>query len=200
MTAQADKAKRRQNIAKYNRWLGWISVILVIGAYATDSIRDNNPDAIASWIDITMQSLVGIVPLIHAGLSMFLFGFPRFNPGEFTTTDLLSRGEADAAMIIASDPASNFPKAAIDHMKRIPIISLDTKQTVTSKLAHVAFATSTYGINTTGTVYRMDDVPITLRPAFESPFPSDQEILIGIRKRVHELVKEKRKIQSGAST
>ena len=80
MTAQADKAKRRQNIAKYNRWLGWISVILVIGAYATDSIRDNNPDAIASWIDITMQSLVGIVPLIHAGLSMFLFGFPRFNP------------------------------------------------------------------------------------------------------------------------
>ena len=110
------------------------------------------------------------------------------------------RGDADAAMIIASDPASNFPKAAIEHMKRIPIVSLDTKQTVTSKLAHVAFATSTYGINTTGTVYRMDDVPITLRPAFESPFPSDQEILVGIRKRVHELVKKKRKIQSGAST
>ena len=45
----------------------------------------------------------------------------------------------------------------------------------------------------------MDDVPITLRPAFESPFPSDQEILEGIRKRVHELVKEKRTTQSGVS-
>lgn len=122
----------------------------------------------------------------------FSRGFPRFNPGEFTTVDTLSRGDADTALIIASDPASNFPRAAIDHMHRIPVISLDTKQTETSKLAHVAFATATYGINTSGTVYRMDDVPITLRPAFDSPFPTDEEILTSIRKRVHELVLAKR--------
>ena len=119
-------------------------------------------------------------------------GFPRFNPGEFTTVDTLSRGEADAALFIATDPASNFPKAAIDHMKKIPVISLDTKQTVTSQLAHVAFSTATYGINTSGTVYRMDDVPITLRPAFDSPFPTDEEILSAIKKRVHELMLAKR--------
>lgn len=122
----------------------------------------------------------------------FSRGFPRFNPGEFTTVDTLSRGDADAAMIIASDPASNFPKAAIDHLHKIPVISLDTKETDTSKLAHVAFSTATYGINTGGTVYRMDDVPITLRPAFESPFPTDEEILTAIKKRVHELVLSKR--------
>jgi formylmethanofuran dehydrogenase subunit B len=122
----------------------------------------------------------------------FSMGYPRFNPGEFTTVDTLSRGEADAALIIASDPATNFPKAAIDHLHRIPVISLDTKQTETSKLAHVAFTTATYGINTGGTVYRMDDVPITLRPAFDSPFPTDEEILTKIRKRVHELVLARR--------
>ena len=71
-------------------------------------------------------------------------GYPRFNPGEFTMTDVLSRGEADAAMIIASDPASNFPKAAIEHMKKIPIISLDTKDTITSSIAKVRFAVSTW--------------------------------------------------------
>ena len=125
-------------------------------------------------------------------------GYPRFNPGEFTTVDMLARGETDVAMFIATDPASNFPKAAIDHMSKIPVISLDTKQTHTSDLAHVAFATSTYGINTSGTVYRMDDVPITLRPAFESPFPSDAEILTAIRKRVHELMLAKHKAH-GAS-
>lgn len=130
----------------------------------------------------------------------FSRGFPRFNPGEFTTVDVLSRGDADAAMIIASDPGSNFPKAAIEHMHKIPVISLDTKRTATSELAHVAFATSTYGINTSGTVYRMDDVPITLRPAFESPFPSDQEILTAIRKRVHELVRAKRNSNRGDSS
>ena len=123
-------------------------------------------------------------------------GFPRFNPGEFTTVDTLSRGDADAAMFIASDPACNFPKAAIEHMKKIPVISLDTKQTETSKLAHVAFATSTYGINTGGTVYRMDNVPITMRPAFDSPYPDDYEILTAIKKRVQELVWAKQGIKA----
>ena len=79
-TQAASRAQKRQNIAKYNRWLGWISIVLVIGAYTTDAMRDNDPEAVASWIDITMQSLVGIVPLVHAGLSMYLFGFPRFDP------------------------------------------------------------------------------------------------------------------------
>jgi formylmethanofuran dehydrogenase subunit B len=122
----------------------------------------------------------------------FSRGYPRFNPGEYTTVDLLARGEADAAMMIASDPASNFPRPAIEHMKRIPVIALDTKPTDTTQLAKVAFTTSTYGINTSGTVYRMDDVPITLRPAFESPYPRDEEVLIAIKNRVRELLTEKR--------
>jgi formylmethanofuran dehydrogenase subunit B len=122
----------------------------------------------------------------------FNLGYPRFNPGEFTTVDTLCSGAADAAMFIASDPASNFPKAAIEHMKRIPVISLDAKHTITSSLAHVAFTTSTYGINTGGTVYRMDDVPIALRKAYDSPFPSDEKILTAIKERVVELTQHKR--------
>jgi formylmethanofuran dehydrogenase subunit B len=124
----------------------------------------------------------------------FSRGFPRFNPGEFTTVDTLTRGEADAALIIASDPASNFPKPAIEHLKRIPVIALDTKPTDTTQLARVAFTTATYGINTGGTVYRMDDVPITLRPAFDSPYPSDEEILTAIKARVRELLAARREL------
>ncbi|HMQ50836.1 MAG TPA: formylmethanofuran dehydrogenase subunit B [Anaerolineae bacterium] len=123
----------------------------------------------------------------------FSLGYPRFNPGEFTTVDLLARGEADAALIIASDPAANFPKAAVEYMHKIPVIVLDPKPTHTSRLAKVAFTTATYGINTAGTVYRMDDVPLTLRPAFESPYPSDLEVLTALRKRVHELLLAKAK-------
>jgi formylmethanofuran dehydrogenase subunit B len=106
----------------------------------------------------------------------------------FTTVDLLAGGDADAAMIIASDPASNFPQAAIEHLKRIPVISLDPKLTHTGQISRVAFTTATYGINVPGTVYRMDDVPITLRPAFESPYPSDEQVLSAIRDRVRELL------------
>ena len=118
----------------------------------------------------------------------FSRGYPRFNPGEFTTVDLLAKGDADAAMIIASDPASNFPKAAVERMKEIPVIVLDPKESVTSRLAKVAFTTATYGINVPGTVYRMDDVAIGLRPAFESPYPSDLEILSAIKARLRELL------------
>ena len=120
----------------------------------------------------------------------FSRGYPRFNPGEFTTVDLLAKGDVDAAMIVASDPASNFPKAAVERMKEIPVIVLDPKETVTSRLAKVAFTTATYGINVPGTVYRMDDVAIGLRPAFESPYPSDLEILSAIKARLRELLAE----------
>ncbi len=111
-------------------------------------------------------------------------GYPRFNPGEFTTSDVLARGEADAALIIASDPMSNFSQPAREHLKTIKSIVLDPKLTDTAKHATVAFTTSTYGINTGGTVYRMDDVPIPLRPAFESPYKGDYEILKAIENRI----------------
>jgi formylmethanofuran dehydrogenase subunit B len=114
-------------------------------------------------------------------------GYPRFNPGEYTAADVLRRKEADAALILASDPLSSFGQAASEHLASIPFISLDPKSTPTTRAAAVAFTVATSGINTAGTVYRLDDVPIPLRTAFASPFPSDFEILSGIEKRVKEL-------------
>jgi formylmethanofuran dehydrogenase subunit B len=117
-------------------------------------------------------------------------GYPRFNPGEFTTVDLLTRGEADAALIVSADPVANFPQPAIEYLKSIPTIVLDPKASETAKVARVAFTTAIYGINVPGTVYRMDDVPIRLRPALPSRYPSDEEVLKGIAKRVRELRRE----------
>lgn len=119
-------------------------------------------------------------------------GYPRFNPGEYTAADVLARGEADAAMIVASDPMANFSQPAREHLKTIPYIALDPKETPTTRQAAVAFTVATYGINVPGTVYRMDDVPIPLRPAFDSPHPSDFDILSGIEKRVKQIIDDKR--------
>jgi len=114
-------------------------------------------------------------------------GYPRFNPGEYTAADVLGRREADAALILASDPMSNFSQAAREHLASIPYVAFDPKDTPTTRAAAVAFTVATYGINVPGTVYRMDDVPIPLRPAFDSPHPSDYDILTGIERRVREL-------------
>ena len=94
--------------------------------------------------------------------------------------------EAERFFATALELNPNCP-AAREHLARIPSIAMDPKDTPTTRAATVVFHTATYGINTAGTVYRMDDVPIPLRPAFESPFPSDEEVLRGIERRVRTL-------------
>ncbi len=108
-------------------------------------------------------------------------GYPRFNPGEFSTVDLLVRGDNDAALILGADPGATMPQPAIEHLARIPTIVLDPKVTHTSRLARVHITTAVTGISAPGTVYRMDEVPLPLRPALRSPYPTDEEVLRRIR-------------------
>ena len=42
-------------------------------------------------------------------------GYPRFNPGEYTTSDTLANREADCGMTIACDPMANFSQPAREH-------------------------------------------------------------------------------------
>jgi formylmethanofuran dehydrogenase subunit B len=104
-------------------------------------------------------------------------GYPRFNPGEFSTVDLLIRGDCDAALVLGADPGATMPQPAIDHLARIPTIVLDPKVTHTSRLARVHITAAATGISAPGTVYRMDEIPLPLRPALKSPYPTDEEIV-----------------------
>ena len=104
-------------------------------------------------------------------------GYPRFNPGEYSTVDLLVRGDNDATLVIGADPGATMPKPAIEHLKRTPTIVLDPKVTHTSRLARVHITTAVAGISAPGTAYRMDEVPLPLRPPLKSPYPTDEEVL-----------------------
>jgi formylmethanofuran dehydrogenase subunit B len=117
----------------------------------------------------------------------FSMGYPRFNPGEYTVVDVLSREEADAALIIASDPAATLPGKAARRLAEIPTIALDAHESETTRIAKVAFATATAGVHAEGTVYRMDNIPIRLRKVLPSNYPSDEEVLSRLLARVKEL-------------
>lgn len=104
-------------------------------------------------------------------------GYPRFNPGEFSTVDLLVRGDTDATLVLGADPGATMPQPAIEHLKRTPTIVLDPKVTHTSRLARVHITTAASGISAAGTVYRMDEVPLPLRPPLKSPYPTDEDVL-----------------------
>ncbi len=114
-------------------------------------------------------------------------GYPRFNPGEFSTIDLLIRGDCDAALVLGADPGATMPQPAIEHLSRIPTIVLDPKVTHTSRLARVHFTTAATGISAPGTVYRMDEIPLPLRPALKSPYPTDEDVI----RRIYQAVAAK---------
>ena len=109
----------------------------------------------------------------------FSRGYPRYNPGEYTSVDLLAGGEADAALVIASDPVSNFPADAARHLAKIPVVTLEQKTTPTTMVSRVVIPVATAGLEAEGTAYRMDGVPIRLRKLFEPPpgVRSDEEVL-----------------------
>ena len=111
-------------------------------------------------------------------------GYPRYNPGEFSTVDVLVRGDTDCAFIIGADPGATMPKPAIEHLKRVPTIVLDPHVTHTSKLARVHIPPAHAGISAPGTAYRMDEIPLPLRPALESPYPSDEEVVRRIKETI----------------
>lgn len=113
-------------------------------------------------------------------------GYPRFNPGDTSAIDVFVRGEADAALVVASDPVSHFPKAAVKHLLKIPIVTVEPKTTPTSEASEIVIPSAIIGIEATGTIYRIDGVPLEARKVIDPPtgVRSDVQILDAIIKRV----------------
>lgn len=116
-------------------------------------------------------------------------GYPRYNPGETTAVDVLVRGEADAALIMGSDPGGNFPQKAVQHLANIPSAVIDPHESPTTHLCDLVVPTAVNGIESEGTAYRMDAVPLRMRKIIEPPagLLSDEETLKMILEKVREI-------------
>jgi formylmethanofuran dehydrogenase subunit B len=99
----------------------------------------------------------------------FSLGYPRYNPGETTVTDVLLRQESDAALVIASDPVANFPRKAVEHRVKNPLIVIDPHMNATALMGDVVFPSAFVGIEVGGTAYRMDHVPLPLKKVVDPP-------------------------------
>jgi formylmethanofuran dehydrogenase subunit B len=104
-------------------------------------------------------------------------GYARYGPGEYTAVDVLAREEADAAVILSSDPGAHFPKQAAEHMGRIPTIVIDPEESLSVPFAKIWFPVSKCGIDSGGTCYRMDTIPLYARAFVRAFRPSDDELL-----------------------
>jgi len=109
----------------------------------------------------------------------FSLGYPRYNPGETSLVEILLRQESDAALVVASDPVAGLPKLAVEHLVKNPLIVIDPHLNATSLMADVVFPSTIVGIETEGTAYRMDGVPLPLKKVVQPPngILGDEEIL-----------------------
>lgn len=120
----------------------------------------------------------------------FSRGYPRYNPGETASNDVLQRGETDMMINIASDAGAHFPQKAVQHMAKIPLVCIDPHETPSSVISNIVIPPAITGLETTGTAYRMDGVPIELRKVIEAPegMLSDAQIVKMLIKKVDEML------------
>ncbi len=119
----------------------------------------------------------------------FSRGYPRYEPGDTTAVDVLSRGYNDATLVVASDPVAHFPKDAVRHLCSRPLAVIDPHVSLTAFMADVVIPCAFVGIEQEGTAYRMDGVGMILRRAVEPPegILPDTEILDMVIRRVREI-------------
>lgn len=119
----------------------------------------------------------------------FSHGYPRYNPGETSAIDVLARDDVDAALVVASDPVSNFPRKCVENLVKKPLIVIDSHMSATAPVADVVIPSAFVGIEAEGTTYRMDHVPLPLKKIVEPPegcLP-DEEILRMMLERVRDI-------------
>jgi len=115
-------------------------------------------------------------------------GYPRYSPGEYSADALLARGEADACLLVGSEGIGPLSSAAKQHLASIPTIILDYPTVDPPLVPDVRFTTAVYGIHRPGTAYRMDEIPIPLRPVLSTHYPSDGEVLAALIERTRRRV------------
>ncbi len=122
----------------------------------------------------------------------FSQGYPFYNPGDTTAVDALSRDECDAALVVSSDPVAHLPANISTKLTKIPLITMDPHRTATTELSDVTLPSARVGVETEGTIYRMDGVPLVCKKLMDPPgeLKTDVELLTILLDKVNDLKRE----------
>lgn len=108
-------------------------------------------------------------------------------PRSLASDDRLVREPAvDAVLVVSGDPIDGDDEPEGEAAGLVPRIVLTGNREPHPEEAEVVIRTAAFGIETSGTVYRMDGVPLPLRAAVASRFPRVEDVLRAIEHRVRE--------------
>ncbi len=91
----------------------------------------------------------------------------------------LIANEFDAALIVGWDPLSMLPAPIARALEKIPLITLSTHPSLTTRESTVVIPTAVTGVETTGVVYRMDGSAVPVQPITKPPanIPTEVQVL-----------------------
>ncbi|QDT33590.1 formylmethanofuran dehydrogenase subunit B [Thalassoglobus polymorphus] len=115
-------------------------------------------------------------------------GYPRYNPGEYSAAEMLSRQEPDLAILVGTDGLDQLPQEAINWLQTIPTVLLSHEDCELPFQPTVLFPVATCGVHLSGTTYRMDDTPIPLRPILQTNLPDDATVLREVLNLIKQIV------------
>ena len=112
----------------------------------------------------------------------FARGYPRYRPFDGTAAARLERNEVDAVLAIGS--ADLIPPTLTSSMTRVPHAVIGPRASAGAFASgRVVIDTAVAGIHESGTVLRMDDVPLPARQCLEGP-PAAVAVLQALRERL----------------
>ncbi len=116
-----------------------------------------------SGADAVMTSQTGYPAAVD-----FTRGYPRYQPHDGSAGARLSRGDVDALLVVGA--AASVPPAVLTLMAHVPRVVIGPKASESPlSPGDVVIDTGISGIHDDGTVLRMDDVPLPLRPTLAGP-------------------------------
>ena len=111
-------------------------------------------------------------------------GYPRYQPGEFSAEGLLERQEPDCCVFVGTDSLTKLSNTALSWLQQIPTIVLTHGQEHIPFQPTVTIPVAMYGVHCAGTAYRMDEIPIPLRPMLSTELPTDEDVLNSMMTRI----------------
>jgi formylmethanofuran dehydrogenase subunit B len=96
---------------------------------------------------------------------------------EYSIVESLKAKNVDAALIVGSDPLSILPRIIAKNLLEIPVITIDSYETLTSRNSKVYINTAVCGVEAGGSATRIDGVKVRFDPVIETNHPSDEVVL-----------------------
>ncbi|MFZ3148592.1 MAG: formylmethanofuran dehydrogenase subunit B [Methanothrix sp.] len=100
----------------------------------------------------------------------FSRGYPRYNPGEYTTVNLLQERDIDAALLVSSNLDAHLPATCAEYLAKVPTVCIDVIPGPMTQFAEVVLPGVIDAIECEGTLHRFDGVCIYSKSIMDSPF------------------------------